>query len=121
MASLTVTIRARDLATPMIGAVAELLVERERRIEELETEIARLSWEAAWADATGRPWGWAPPSRGYWDVTIDPVRPWLSRVLVEDVPAAATGVSMTVDAGGIAVMRVDVPMVDVRLRTVTRQ
>lgn len=128
MASATFTIRAMDLATPLIrdvaagfGAVSQLLSEREERITQLEDEAAQAAWEAAWADATGRPWGWAPPSRGRWDVTLDGARPYMSRVLVEDVPVAASGVTLTADANGVAVMRIDVPLVDVDLHTVRRQ
>lgn len=94
MAAVTMTLRVRDLASP-------------------------IQWEAEWAALNGRPWGWTPPKLPRLDITLDPLYPFLSRVRVGDldIPAEAVSVGVTA-AGRRPSVAIEVPLTMADVRTV---
>lgn len=111
MATAQMTLSVRDLLTPVLASVAagmdglvHLAGESVRRLEAFECELERLRWESAWADATGRPWGYdgrreALSGRyAHVDVTLDPM-PYLTEVTVDGAVLPVSGAVVTTRLG----------------------
>lgn len=122
---MAIEISARDEVTPLLGVIRSVqkwsayAARLAARLYASQQLIERLRWESDWAALTGRPWGWTPPRRPQrLDVTLDPMYPYMSRVMIGDleVPVEAVSVGVTVDQRQRLTIEMPLTMADVRTR-----